>query len=1044
MSLTVYKASAGSGKTYTLTHAFVRRLLTQDSPTGYLHQLALTFTRKATEEMKLRILSLLNDLSLPSDDERGVRLREAFCREEGCGSMDEEMVRRRAVALRSAMLHDYGRFSVYTIDAFFQRIVRSFIWEAGLSPAYSVELDSQRLLQEAIDQVVDEVVTNKQNRRWIGAILSERILDGRRWNVQEAFAEVGKQVFDERFRALGQKFINQLCDKEFLSSYMEELRSWDDCFKQQMERYAEEVLTFVHGVGLCTTDFKGKSRSFMRYFDKVKEGVYTPSHSLRSVLDDCSLWVAKNDSNAIQIESNFYSINRLIHKCIDFYDAQAPIWFAVGLALKWLPQMALAADISGHINALLSDYNTVHLNQTLLLLSALASQSDAPFILERMGCRYSDFLLDEFQDTSVLQWKVLHPLIHNGLAQGGVSLVVGDVKQSIYRWRNSDWRILGGSLHDDLHIFNPIDKTLNTNYRSREALVHTVGNLCEHLIEVVYQDFLTALPQTVSPQETACFEAIPLEIKKAYADVRQQIAPTQMERGGYVSIYNVTHNKEQSAKEQVLERLPGLIMELQDRGFSASDIAILVRKNEEGQQVAAALTAAKLMQKAQHYCFEVVSPDSLFLTKSPEIQLIISIFKWFVSPQDQLNNRLMEQLCVQLDVKCSDLLWNGALSHYALSEAFEEILRILKWTERCAAFPFIQELHNQILTFDRRVGNQAADIFSFIRWWNQNGNKITLKLERSGHAIEILTIHKAKGLEYPVVIIPFCEWGLDYMPTHAPLLWAESQQEPFQRLPFFPQRYGPDMAQSLFAYDYFYEKMQCRVDVLNIFYVATTRAKDELHLFLPQPKHTSYNIASLLQQELFADDPTTYHRTFGAPVTPLSAPSTTPDTTTPLTRYPSASPSLRLYTRLADESPAVEEVSPRRRGIILHRLLSLIRTRDDINAAILELVEDGFFAPDQEEQASYKQMLHSALSQPQAATWFDGSWTLRNEASILLPAANGQTVRPDRVMQKEGRTVVIDYKFGAPRPAHQRQMDEYVRVLNQMGYKGVEGYVWYI
>ena len=1060
MSITVYRASAGSGKTHTLTRAFVQQLLAQDSPAAYLHQLALTFTRKATEEMKTRIIALLNDLSLPLDDERGAKLIAEFCeeigekgegekgeREKGEGKREkeeeavgEEELRRRAVALRSAILHDYGRFSVYTIDAFFQRIVRSFVWEAGLPPAYTVELDSQRLLQEAIDQVVDEVSTHPQNRQWIGNILSERIQEGRRWNVQEALAEVGKQVLDERFIAFGQTFAAQLCDKAFLLSYMQELRTAEAQFKQQMERLAADVLTFLGQHGLSATDFKGKSRSFMRYFDKVKEGDYTPTDALQKALDDPALWTSKNDPQAAHIEALYNPLHSLMRQCTDYYHEHAPAWFAVKSAVQWLPQMGLAADIQRHLRALLSSQNAVHLSQTLFLLSALTSQNDAPFILERMGCRYSGFLLDEFQDTSVMQWKVLLPLIHNGLSQGGVSMAVGDIKQSIYRWRNSDWRILGGGLHSDLSPHKPVDKFLDTNWRSREVLVDAVGTLFGQLVQTVYQDFVADLPQTASEEETVRLRAIPQEILQAYSDVRQKIATIQKESGGFVALSSVEPAAEQSAKALVLERLPHLIMDLQGRGFSASDIVVLVRTNEQGQQVAASLMSCKELPEAAEFCFDVVSPDALFLHRSPEVQLIIAIFKQLVNPNNAINNRLIQHLSAQLGTPCMDIQWTKSLRHHALPQAFEEIIRLLKWTDRAACFPYIQELHNQIGSFSKE---RSGDLFSFVRWWNQNGHKITLQLEYSGPAINIMTIHKAKGLEYPVVIIPFCDWGLEYAPAQAPMLWAQPRQAPLNRLPFVPQRYGTSMAQSLFSYDYYYEKMQYRVDQLNVFYVAATRAKDELYLYLPQPARSSYNLASILKEQLFADGEAADCRTFGAPVHPVQkAPQAAAGVV--LRRYASCTPTLRLHTRLADESPVSEELSPRKRGIVLHRLLSRIRTLNDMDAAIDELVKEGTLAPDKAERHHYEQMLRTALAQPQAASWFDGSWSVRNEASIILPATDGHTVRPDRVMQKEGRTVIIDYKFGQPDSAHRRQMDKYVQVLNQMGYAQVEGHVWYI
>ena len=1018
MSFTVYRASAGSGKTYALTHAYVSALLNKDNPTSYLNLLAITFTRKATKEMKSKILKLLEEES-PS--------------------------------LHSAILHNYGQFSVMTIDSFFQKIIGSFLWEAGIPPSYSVELDTQRLLQEAIDQVVDEVSTHQQNRRWIGNILSDRIREGKRWNFQEAFSEVGKQVVNERFSLLGNDFITQLNNKEFLHSFMQELSALDLDFQSRMKVYAQEVFSFLESQGLSCSDFKGKSRSFMFYFQKVIEDEFTPPPTLRKALDDSSLWFSKGDPNAHRIEGIINPLSHLVKKCLDYYDKYAPQWFTVKLIINSLPQMGLAADVLRHLRTLLSNNNAVHLSQTLQLLATLATYNDVPFILERMGCRYSSFFFDEFQDTSALQWEVLLPLVHNGLSQDKPSMAVGDVKQSIYRWRNSDRRILGKGLNKDLHPNKPVDESLRTNWRSNEVLVDTVGTIFEQLINTVVQDFNSELPIADPSQEIDVYSSISQEITNTFADVRQQIAPAQKGRGGYVTVQSFLRINDQTAEDQLLEQLPFLIMEIQDRGFSASEIAILVRKNEEGQKVAAALMSYKDCPEGAKYCFDVVSPDSLFLCNSPEVQLIMAFFKQFVYPNDELNNCLIRHLCTQLGVETPDSFLLGKVLRLTLLEAFDELIRILQWTHRVSAFPYFQELHNQILSFTRphnlRFGGQATDIFSFVRWWNQNGEKITLIQERSGSAIEILTIHKSKGLEYPVVILPFCNWELDYLSSQAPLLWVNSDSINLS-LPYLPQVYGSKMAQGLFAQDYYIEKMQRRIDQLNLFYVAATRAQNELHLMLPLPERTSYNLATILTKQLFEQNQLSTIEgatlTFGAPSKRDPLNTLFEKETIPLQEYASDKTLLHLHAISTFEQMEFEHITPQKRGIILHRILSMINSKGDLDFAISQLADEGMISPDLDEQKKYSRIIKNALEQPLASGWFDGTWHTRNEASILLPSLGYQTIRPDRVMEKDGRTLIIDYKFGHPLPAHQHQMNSYVETLHRMGVRDVEGYVWYI
>jgi ATP-dependent exoDNAse (exonuclease V) beta subunit (contains helicase and exonuclease domains) len=1070
----VYRASAGSGKTFTLTRDFVARLLAQEQPTAYLSQLALTFTKKATEEMKTRILKWLDALSLPLGSPEGDEAREQCLQLDILQTLDAPTLQKRALRLRETILHDYGRLSVFTIDAFFQRMVRAFIWEAGLPSGYSVDFDDERLLQEALDQVVDEIPEHSVNREWMKQILVQRIQDGGSWDVQKAFSKIAREVLREEFSALDQESIDKISDKDFLQGFMQQLRKACKEFETRIQQSLEQLQAVLDAYELSPKMFKRINNSFVQQlFRKLrkdgKEGYEFPSVA-RDAINKPNDWTTTPRASDLQkkaenerINKAYEEINPLLKDLRDYYDAHFPEYLSIQATLAQLPQMAMLGDIRRHLSQLLNENHAIHLSQTLALLQKLVRGSDAPFILEKMGVRYRNFLLDEFQDTSRAQWEVLKPLLHNGLSEeGGSALLVGDVKQAIYRWRNSDWRILQDGLNQAFPSAQAHVENLLYNWRSDKLLIDSLGNIFLAMQVKAKEVYLEKMSEELG--SSVVYEEKAAEISRVYEDVVQQAPPHKEEGRGYLCIQNIEPDGGQSAHVQALALLPQRIMELQDRGFKASDIAILVRKNAEGQKIAAALVQYEQQYQQQcsqqqqpsqtlqqtksfKYCFKVISSDSFFLYRIPEVNLIMALFKESVAPDDQINAELISRLASELGLSLPDKEWRRAkVDNYALSEAFERTVDMLGFHQSGHNLAFVQELHQQLLSYVK--GNNSPDAYSFVRWWEQHKHKIPLPLEHSGEAIHIVTIHKSKGLEYPVVLIPFCDWVLDHPPRQAPLLWVQAQQAPLNELPCLLQAYKKEMAKGLFAEAYMQEKAQIMVDELNLFYVAATRARHELHIFLTQ-KDGQMHMARFLKSMLeLGNEGEAAMKTYGLPCENFcQKEGSRSDAETVLCEsYPCQPHQLHLRLHIDEAFPDPGELpSPRQRGIILHKALSSIQTEADIAPVLSDLAAQGLLSSRPQEQQNYIAILQTFLRRPDIAPWFDGTWTVRNEASILLPVGAKKTqLRPDRVIEKDGRVVVIDYKFGAPRPEHQKQIDAYVQVLKDMGHRQVEGKLIYI
>ncbi|MFA5443544.1 MAG: UvrD-helicase domain-containing protein [Bacteroidales bacterium] len=1044
MALKVYKASAGTGKTYRLTLMYLSLLLGNVShfdPNAFLRILAVTFTNKATEEMKARILDTLESLAKGNAS----HFTDDLGRETG---LPFETLVTRASQVHQNLLHRYSYFSVSTLDAFFQKVLRSFILEAGLSTGYSIDTDTDFLLENTAGQIVQKIPDDDSLRTWFGELIKEKVSRADKWDVADLLKQVGRQVTRESFRAMGEAFAGKISDRVFLKAFILENRVIIDSFETTMKGLGEKALTLINDNGFTVMDFPYKNGSFAGYFLKISaihpsaEAFAPGVRVLEAMAGKDLLWYNKNSPEGLQkMQGILIPVMQEIHR---YYSVHFKLYVTALAVREQLPQMGLLADVITTMRRIQEENNTLDIGDSTYLLNKLVGDGNTPFIYERMGAGYDSFLLDEFQDTSYLQWQNMYPLLINGLAQGADSLIVGDVKQSIYRWRNSDWRILGEQITaDPLLRKHGVDlHTLQTNWRSKKEIVMFVNDLIEN-VKNSLNSTITAKINGSDAINEADKNYLENLLNNAYANFQEKMPDRNtVEPCGYVQINTFNAEESSQTEDKTLNALKDELIALIKRGYSASDILILVRSKENARTI-----TRFLLQYEMEHIHEavmlprVISEDALYLSSSPYVTLAVAVLKLSHYPQDTCNAQTVLRLSEEYGKKdiSGDSDFLERLRFMPLADAMEAIIQRMEWTQCREAIPYLQELHDALLRFS---GRDSGGVFAFLKWWDIRGKETMLTAELPEHAVRLLTIHKAKGLEAPVVMIPFCNWPLDSRAGRS-VIWTKTSVEPFNRLEQIPVVYDNKLMHTCFAPDFYLEYSQRILDALNLLYVAVTRPREELYVYLPfSKKNSKDNIACPVREALpFRTHTDDEVLRFGNPSPTVHSPKKSSEGYI-MDEYPSAGfgDKLKLVYR-EDTFEYSPSDSMRQWGLVLHKALSRVETIDQVEQVLQGLVQEGELAGNRETAEQFTRAIKKTLLNPEIARWFDGSWKVRNEASVL---GRFGKMRPDRVMEKEGRTVILDYKFGKPEPSHERQMKNYVEVLLRMGYTSVEGHVLYI
>ena len=1062
--LTIYRASAGAGKTHKLTGEYLTLLFS--APGAYRRILAVTFTNKATDEMKSRIVTELYQLSsgAPSDYLKALAQRYR---------LTEQEVRQKAQQILIALLHDYSAFNISTIDRFFQQITRAFTREIGLQGGYGIEMDKDLVLTEAIDSLLNDLAKpeNKPLLGWLLRFAEDRIEEGQGWNFRSDIQSLAGELFKESYKAFHQEAATDPTDKQLLERYKETLYGMIRHTEKTAKAIGEQALQLIDQQGLQVEQFAGGSRTPLLLFKAWAQGeLKAPTATFRHLADQPEAYTTQKASAALKqqiAQAVQAGLNASVKQAIDLYD-QATDYFTAKEIVRYYYTLGILTDISQQVSAYRAKKNVMLIADTTELLSKVIHGSDASFIYEKTGTQIDHYMIDEFQDTSGMQWNNFRPLVEESLAQGKDNLIVGDVKQSIYRFRNSDWTLLDQQVHRDFIPALVREETLQANWRSCHHIVafnNALFTVAPALLQALYNEALTE--SSLSAEQQAQYNQ---QLVKAYTKSDQQIPPRFQGRAGHVCVDFLAGDEENDWKAEALERLPGTIRQLQQNGYALKDMAILVRTNHEGAAVADALLSYKEAHPEDPYRYEIISDEALFISSSPTVRFFIAVFRFLRNPKD-VALRKLAQYAYRLisgslaEAQVADERWVNQLltySRYALYELTEALFRLVAQTITDSEQVFAQAFLDKVAEFSQK---ENADLNDFLNWWDESGYKQTIATPDGQNAIRILTVHKSKGLGFKAVILPFCDWELDHKGFHPVILWCQPQQKPFSQLPLVPVRYGQGLGATHFAADYFHERLNAFMDNLNTLYVAFTRAKEELIICAPRPKKLSKSgdpekvssIGDLLWKAFRTEVAQTSQ---GVPLESLPSHfnpeegrfawgdwwhpevKETESQTEELwmERIASVSPDERLHLRLHGKNFFFDDAK-RKHGTVMHEVLSRIHTAKDIPHAIESYQMEGVIT--QTEATKLAQRLIDLLQMPQVKDWYSDQYRILNEVEIL--SEGGLTKRPDRVMLRGNEVVVVDYKFGQRLlKSHQAQVRNYLRLIQEMGYSQVSGYLWYV
>lgn len=1100
--LTVYRASAGSGKTFTLAVEYIS-LLVKD-PENYQHILAVTFTNKATQEMKMRILSQLYGIanSLQSSQQYFNKVKEKT-------NMPDAVIRNNARAALTLLIHRYNNFRILTIDAFFQQVLRNLAHELGQTANLRVDLNNEEITEKAVDQMIESLEKGQPVLQWISTYINNSIEDDNGWNIIGKIKTFGTNIFKDFYKAHEANLKEQLSNADDFKVYETTLRKRRNDIRKTFNSKAKSILNEIKNANL---DIPSNYRSGLYKYltdsaiapltnKPLKAGVLKANESPQNWTSSKCAKADKQQIQTLAAEVLSAQLSELIAYNNDNWNE----FQSIQLTLSHLSELRLLHAIADAVDNLTKDTNRFMLSNTQALLKELIADSDTPFIFERIGARLKHVMIDEFQDTSTIQWQNFQVLLANCMAQElSQNLIVGDIKQSVYRWRQGDWGILNNIEKSFAHQKIRLE-TLDYNYRSEKRIIDFNNAFWEQCV-------------ANTAKEVAQDDAEKAKIvQKAYEDVAQKTHKTTENGFVKISLY-----PSKSMKEAVLEELIETIKELFNNGYGGknqSKIAILVRSKSNIQDIVNALLQSFGNE------INIVSDEAFRLDASLSVNIIVSAMHLLTHPDDVLTRgklvKLYNQEVLKKPLTDTDLLVSINESNNIDTKNIDKKERRKLATEQQMAklnsqlppeyvanrelllgLPIVDLVDKLFMLFglDQLEGQSSyictlydtlndflkdhtADIDDFINEW---GNSLSSKTIQSDEieGIRIMTIHKSKGLEFDNVIIPFCSWEMEKKGT----LWCETKNKPapYNKLPLLPIDFSRDkLIGTVFEDDYKEEHFQNIVDNLNLLYVAFTRASKNLFVFgLRQGKTTLDNIAKgtppgnrsyaielalrqvseQLQGSLlsFPDDigseihfeygtlvPETHEKEHAVADNPFLI---KPDKhIVSIATYPQAATFKQSNKSI--EFVKGEDVDPSDRtryikiGNVLHQLFSTIYTTADIPTRLNELEQQGIIYNDEITSAQLRTRIEDAITNPQVQEWFSKSWQLYNECTILEYNKDTNEMeehRPDRVMTDGKEFVVVDFKFGKEREEYKKQVQQYMEILIRMGHKKVSGYLWYV
>ncbi len=1064
------------------------------NPLAFQGILAITFTNKASAEMKSRIIETLESIAKGNGKARAFEkaILEEF------PDWDGNKLRDRCSEVYRQILHDYSKFSVSTIDKFVQRIIRSFAWELGLDGAYRLQLDMEPVKVSLAEAMYRRLDRDPALRSWILEFAIERLAEGKNWDFKEDAKGFASQLFNEKFAPFETwiRLHSDVLDPTF-TALQSRTMAYADAVKKRWIDLAGNILQVASAQGLDVCDFSNGKSGFFNTFCKIaEETIEVPGIRFQKIVSDGAPLVSKTAKADIKtaIAAIEDQVRDACAKIMQWVHDDLPDFNTANVILKHTRILRIMAVFVQELAIYRKENNVLLISDTHHLLNQLTKDITAPFMYEKIGNRYQHYLIDEFQDTSRFQWENFIPLFEEAMGGGNPNLLVGDVKQAIYRWRNGDWRLLLHEVEDGLRRFKPVEKNLETNYRSSRPVIE-FNNL-------LFARAAAAMQNSLNNEIASAPEEIQNRMRdlgyheifyKAYSDC-QQIVPDEAKEEGGVKLVWVekpgevgggTLEDEEGGgalhiTEAILEAVFNQVLDLLQEGFAPGQIGILTRTNKESRDIITWFSQLMVQSSRMHELhiqpFKIISGDALLLGTNTAVQLLLSALR-FLSTLEKDNIALTELRHLYSLLRGhpefdqdrfarngnNDLLpplfWQNEYRYRSMpvNDLVHQLTIDLGLHHFEGHDDFISQFYNVVAEWAKQGEGDAA---GFLTYWEEEGCKLTLPANPSADALEVLTIHKSKGLAFDVVLLPFLNWkirgGSGLM---ADILWVDASETRFNDIPVLPVTMTKKLAGTRFAKDYFEELVLTGMDSLNVLYVAATRARQRWYGWLPQDyRKNQENIVRIshlidrVARNLDEDEKTAspIHEGYVAQtgawqhgnlvktdgITPL--PSKMQRSGLVLTDYKSR---VKLrYRPLEVEEESHEELLPRQTGLLYHAILARMNRPADLEKAILHWQEKGLLQEEQAQKA--REILGRMLQLECLQPWADPQFKTLAERTMINIAREMR--RPDLILYNERETMVFDFKFtekSSQANQYHQQLKEYLELLRQTGFAHPKGWL---
>ena len=1026
----VYKSSAGSGKTYTLVREFLRIVIESDDSTRYRNILAITFTNKAAAEMKERVLDNLKKLS----EEKDSNLLLDYAKEFG---IEKDIIKTKARKILQSVLHNYSDLKILTIDKFTHRIIRAFAKDLNLSADFEIEMDSDVILKESIDLLISKAGKDEELSVVLLDYLNSKIDDEKNWKIEDDLFNFAKELLKED----NDYFLESL--KQMENEALKKSKSFVLSRKKELEtevsKAAKSLLDLLEKNGIESTDFAGQT--IFNFYKKISEGEFDSltkpfSKRLQDALYEDKWLVGKASTTA---KANIGLIQEELKNMHNEITDVAGEFFLFRLLSENSYNVFLIKEIAESISSIKEEGNILMISDFNKLISTEIKNQIAPYIYEKIGERYKNIMIDEFQDTSVMQWHNLIPLIDNSLSVGQKTLLVGDAKQAIYRFR-------GGKVEQFVSLPHIIDKKDDELLEERELAM--VNNHRPEKLETNYRSH-----EQVIQFNNWFFEGLkkflPENNQKIY-DFHSQL--TNKKNEGLVEVSFLDGEKEE-LDELNLEKIKLKIEECKADGFQLKDISILVGKNKAGTKV-----SNYLIENG----YEVLTSESLLIAEDPEVKLISNFLRYIQNNQDNkakvevikyfFENEKYSPALLKHTTKIkkkTTILLNELLvainPNFNIEKLYEMSLYDMAETLSREFIPpnqkpnaFLIEFLNIIHSYSSRVN----DLKSFNDYFLSKSEKLSLDTP-DADAITIMTVHKSKGLQFPVVISAFTNWDF-YVGTNRANVWVDFEGK-YPDLPFGIIKLKKEVEATAYKHLYSEDYENIKLDKFNMLYVTLTRAEQRLYVICDRKvqkgkgefidnKINSFVFQVCQTHENFKDDKLVVGERKKKEKTEETIEKIEELTSMTSTNWRAKINISKQYQDLWGEKSKGGKIAY---GNLIHNIMAQVNSEKDIEQSVSDFTEQGMISLN--EQEFYKNEIAETLKIPGVENWFLPDNLVANEKEII--SKDGSLYRPDKIIMLKDKTIVLDFKTGEKRKSYAKQLDNYGQLLSDMNYPNIEKYL---